>query len=129
MICLAMVDSISDVGGVGIAESSSVGESIDIGLSLSLTLAIDSIVDARVGVAIDSTIVTDSTIDSVIEVGISLGITLAIDSDSVNAMAIDTRDHSLDKLNQVKFISQRPGTASALLLRPAQFRHVIHLLI
>merc|ERR1712033_160965 len=83
MICLAMVDSISDVGGVGIAESSSVGESIDIGLSLSLTLAIDSIVDSRVGVAIDSTVVTDSTIDSVVEIRISLSLrlslTLAID--------------------------------------------------
>merc|ERR1711962_395301 len=78
-----MVDSISDVGGVGIAESSSVGESIDIGLSLSLTLAIDSIVDTRVGVAIDSTIVTNSTIDSIVEIRISLslrlGLTLAID--------------------------------------------------
>merc|ERR1712180_312321 len=78
-----MVDSISDVGGVGIAESSSVGESVEVRISLSLTLAIDSIVDTRVGGAIDSTIVTNSTIDSIVEIRISLslrlGLTLAID--------------------------------------------------
>merc|ERR1719348_851906 len=57
-----------------------------VGLGLGLTLAIDSIVDTRVGVAVDSTIVTDSTIHSVVEVRLGLSLTLAIDSDSVDAM-------------------------------------------
>merc|ERR1711872_663231 len=57
-----------------------------VGLGLGLTLAVDSIVDTRVGVAIDSTIVTDSTIDSVVEVRLGLSLTLAVDSDSVDAM-------------------------------------------
>merc|ERR1712002_1260348 len=57
-----------------------------VGLGLSLTLAVDSIVDTRVGVAVDSTIVTDSTIHSVVEVRLGLSLTLAVDSDSVDAM-------------------------------------------
>merc|ERR1719369_1919253 len=53
-------------GGVGVVDGKAgINLADDVGLGLSLTLAVDSIVDARVGVAVDSTIVTNSTVDSV----------------------------------------------------------------
>merc|ERR1711887_137964 len=170
-----MVDSISDVGGVGIAESSSVGESIDIGislsitlaidsdsinamaidtrdhsldssgdngvaigadnrnsvddgrislsislrLSLSLTLAVDSIVDTRIGVAVDSTIVTNSPIHSIVEIRISLSLRLSLTLAIDYSMAIVGGDIAMVAIHSVmnsEPIGCVPGVSFSLTL-------------